>query len=68
VGRGIKAPENIPMAEKLAACWWRTRASRPFAMKAGCPWIAKIGASGQNRRPEAVLALGISGAIQHLWE
>jgi len=54
------------MAEKLARLLGgELAASRRFAMKAGCPWIAKSGARG-NRRPKLYLALGISGAIQHV--
>jgi len=67
IGRGIKAPENIPQAEALAkALGGEIAASRPFAMKAGSPWNAQIGSSGQTVAPKLYLALGISGAIQHV--
>ncbi len=48
VGRGIKAPENIPMAEKLAKLLGGEISARaPFATKAGCRWTGKSGAPGK---------------------
>ena len=49
IGRGIKAPENIPQAEDLAkAIGGEIAASRPFATKAGCPWTAKSAAPAKR--------------------
>jgi electron transfer flavoprotein alpha subunit len=67
VGRGIKAPENIPMAEKLAKLLGgEISASRPICDEGWLPMDRQIGSSGQTVAPKLYLALGISGAIQHV--
>ena len=67
VGRGIKAPENIPMAEKLAKLLGgEVSASRPICDEGWLPMDRQIGSSGQTVMPKLYLALGISGAIQHV--
>jgi electron transfer flavoprotein alpha subunit len=67
VGRGIKAPENIPMAEKLAKLLGgELCASRPICDEGWLPMDRQIGSSGQTVAPKLYLALGISGAIQHV--
>ena len=67
IGRGIKAPENIPMAEKLAkAIGGEICASRPICDEGWLPMDRQIGSSGQTVAPKLYLALGISGAIQHV--
>lgn len=67
VGRGIKAPENIPLAEKLAkAIGGEIAASRPICDEGWLPMERQIGSSGQTVSPKLYLALGISGAIQHV--
>src|ERR1700721_1257731 len=67
VGRGIKAPENIALAEKLAkAMHAEICASRPICDEGWLPMDRQIGSSGQNVAPKLFLALGISGAIQHV--
>jgi electron transfer flavoprotein alpha subunit len=67
IGRGIKAPENIPMAEKLAAALGgELAASRPICDEGWLPMERQIGSSGQTVAPKLYLALGISGAIQHV--
>ena len=67
VGRGIKAPENIPMAEKLAKLMGgEVSASRPICDEGWLPMDRQIGSSGQTVMPKLYLALGISGAIQHV--
>jgi electron transfer flavoprotein alpha subunit len=67
IGRGIKAPENIPMAEKLAkAIGGEICASRPICDEGWLPMDRQIGSSGQTVSPKLYLALGISGAIQHV--
>ncbi|MFZ0821998.1 MAG: electron transfer flavoprotein subunit alpha/FixB family protein [Candidatus Acidiferrales bacterium] len=67
IGRGIKAPENIPMAEKLAkALGGEIAASRPICDEGWLPMERQIGSSGQTVAPKLYLALGISGAIQHV--
>ncbi|SRR5579875_2188614 len=67
VGRGIKAPENIPMAEKLAKLLGgEICASRPICDEGWLPMDRQIGSSGQTVAPKLYLALGISGAIQHV--
>src|SRR5487761_414130 len=67
IGRGIKAPENIPLAEKLAkAIGGEIAASRPICDEGWLPMERQIGSSGQTVAPKLYLALGISGAIQHV--
>jgi electron transfer flavoprotein alpha subunit len=67
VGRGIKAPENIAMAEKLAKLMGgEICASRPICDEGWLPMDRQIGSSGQTVAPKLYLALGISGAIQHV--
>jgi electron transfer flavoprotein alpha subunit len=67
VGRGIKAPENIPLAEKLAhLLGGELSASRPICDEGWLPLDRQIGSSGQTVAPKLYLALGISGAIQHV--
>jgi len=67
IGRGIKAPENIPMAEKLARLLGgEICASRPICDEGWLPMERQIGSSGQTVAPKLYLALGISGAIQHV--
>src|SRR5271156_4081893 len=67
VGRGIKAPENIPMVEKLAKLLGgEICASRPICDEGWLPMDRQIGSSGQTVAPKLYFALGISGAIQHV--
>jgi electron transfer flavoprotein alpha subunit len=67
IGRGIKAPENIPQAEALAkAIGGEVAASRPICDEGWLPMERQIGSSGQTVAPKLYLALGISGAIQHV--
>jgi electron transfer flavoprotein alpha subunit len=67
VGRGIKAPENIPLAENLAKLLGgEISASRPICDEGWLPMDRQIGSSGQTVVPKLYLALGISGAIQHV--
>ena len=67
IGRGIKAPENIPQAQALAkAIGGEIAASRPICDEGWLPMERQIGSSGQTVAPKLYLALGISGAIQHV--
>ena len=67
VGRGIKSQENLPLAEKLAkALGAEVAASRPICDNGWLPMERQIGSSGQTVAPKLYVALGISGAIQHL--
>jgi electron transfer flavoprotein alpha subunit len=67
VGRGIKDPESIPMAEELAKLLGgEIAASRPICDSGWLPLERQIGSSGQTVAPKLYLALGISGAIQHV--
>jgi electron transfer flavoprotein alpha subunit len=67
VGRGIKSQENIGIAETLAkAMGAEVAASRPICDNGWLPMERQIGSSGQTVAPKLYLALGISGAIQHL--
>ena len=67
IGRGIKSKENIALAEKLAeALGGDIAASRPICDAEWLPIDRQIGSSGQTVAPKLYIALGISGAIQHL--
>jgi electron transfer flavoprotein alpha subunit len=67
VGRGIKTAENLPVAEKLAKAFGaELAASRPICDNGWLPMERQIGSSGQTVAPKLYVALGISGAIQHL--
>ena len=67
IGRGIKAPENIAQAEALAkAIGGELAASRPICDEGWLPMERQIGSSGQTVAPKLYVALGISGAIQHV--
>jgi len=67
IGRGIKAPENIPLAEKLAKLMGgEICASRPICDEGWLPMDRQIGSSGQTVAPKLYFAVGISGAIQHV--
>ena len=67
VGRGIKAPENVDLAQKLAdALGAELGASRPICDNGWLPMDRQIGSSGQTVAPKLYVALGISGAIQHM--
>ncbi len=67
VGRGIKGPEHLPLAEQLAAALGaELAASRPICDAGWLPMARQVGSSGQTVSPKLYLALGISGAIQHL--
>jgi electron transfer flavoprotein alpha subunit len=67
VGRGIKEQANIKIAEDLAkALGAEIAASRPICDAGWLPMERQVGSSGQTVAPKLYLALGISGAIQHL--
>lgn len=67
VGRGIKSPENISIAEALAeALGGEVAASRPVCDNGWLPLERQVGSSGQTVSPKLYLAVGISGAIQHV--
>lgn len=67
IGRGIKSKDNIALAEKLAEVLGADlAASRPICDAEWLPIDRQIGSSGQTVAPRLYIALGISGAIQHL--
>ena len=67
VGRGIKGEEHLAMVQELAAVLdAELAASRPICDAGWLPMDRQIGSSGQTVTPKLYLALGISGAIQHL--
>ena len=67
VGRGIKSQDNIAVAEQLAKAFGaELAASRPICDNGWLPMERQIGSSGQTVAPKLYVALGISGAIQHL--
>jgi len=67
VGRGIKEAENIALVKQLAdALGAELAASRPICDAGWLPMERQVGSSGQTVAPKMYLAVGISGAIQHL--
>jgi electron transfer flavoprotein alpha subunit len=67
VGRGIKEKENIPVVEELAKVLGaELAASRPICDAGWLPMERQVGSSGQTVAPKVYMAVGISGAIQHL--
>src|SRR5215813_10807445 len=67
VGRGIKAQENLELVQKLAdTLGAELAASRPICDNEWLPMDRQIGSSGQTVAPKLYLAVGISGAIQHV--
>jgi electron transfer flavoprotein alpha subunit len=67
VGRGIKKPENLELIKQLAAALdAEVAASRPVCDDGWLPLDRQIGSSGQTVAPKLYLAVGISGAIQHI--
>jgi electron transfer flavoprotein alpha subunit len=67
VGRGIKEESNIPIVQELAtALGAELAASRPICDAGWLPMERQVGSSGQTVAPKVYMAIGISGAIQHL--
>ena len=67
VGRGIKEQSNIPVVEDLAKAFGaELAASRPICDAGWLPMERQVGSSGQTVAPKMYVAVGISGAIQHL--
>ncbi|MGA8739812.1 MAG: electron transfer flavoprotein subunit alpha/FixB family protein [Terracidiphilus sp.] len=67
VGRGIKEADNLPLVQDLAsALGAEIAASRPICDNGWLPIERQVGSSGQTVTPKLYLAVGISGAIQHL--
>jgi electron transfer flavoprotein alpha subunit len=67
IGRGIKEQKNVALAEDLAkALGGELAASRPICDNGWLPLERQIGSSGQTVAPKLYIALGISGAIQHI--
>lgn len=67
VGRGIKGQEHLQLVQQLAQVMGaEIAASRPICDAGWLPMDRQIGSSGQTVAPKLYVALGISGAIQHL--
>ena len=67
IGRGIKDQSNIPMVEELAKSLGGVLAcSRPIVDKGWLPSDRQVGTSGKTVKPKLYIALGISGAFQHV--
>jgi electron transfer flavoprotein alpha subunit len=67
VGRGIREQDNLPMVQELAdALGAELAASRPICDAGWVPIERQVGSSGQTVSPKLYVAIGISGAIQHL--
>ena len=67
VGRGIKEADNIPMVKELAEVLGGTLScSRPVVDKKWLPKDRQVGTSGKTVKPKVYIAIGISGAFQHI--
>jgi electron transfer flavoprotein alpha subunit len=67
VGRGIREQKNLALAENLAAALGgEVAASRPICDNGWLPMERQIGSSGQTVAPKIYIAMGVSGAIQHI--
>jgi electron transfer flavoprotein alpha subunit len=67
IGRGIKEANNMPIVEELAKAVGGVLAcSRPIVDKGWLPSDRQVGASGKTVKPKLYIALGISGAFQHV--
>jgi electron transfer flavoprotein alpha subunit len=67
VGQGIGDSKNIPLVEELAKAFGATLAcSRPVVDKKWLPKERQVGTSGKTVKPKVYIAIGISGAFQHL--
>jgi electron transfer flavoprotein alpha subunit len=67
VGRGIKDAKNIPMVEEFAKAMGGVLAgSRPVIDKKWLPKDRQVGMSGKTVKPKLYVAVGISGAFQHI--
>jgi electron transfer flavoprotein alpha subunit len=67
VGRGIKDPENIPVVQELADSLGAVLScSRPVVDKKWLPKDRQVGTSGKTVKPKVYIAIGISGAFQHV--
>lgn len=67
IGRGIKDQSNMPMMEELAKSLGAVLAcSRPIVDKGWLPSDRQVGSSGKTVKPKLYLAIGISGAFQHI--
>ncbi len=67
VGQGIGGPENIPLAEEVAKNLGGVLAcSRPVVDRSWLPKERQVGISGKTVKPKVYLAIGISGAFQHV--
>lgn len=67
VGRGIKEAQNIPLVKELADSLGGTLScSRPVVDKKWLPKERQVGTSGKTVKPKVYIAIGISGAFQHV--
>jgi electron transfer flavoprotein alpha subunit len=67
-GRGLQDPSNFPLLEKLASAIGNAAvgASRAVVDSGWVPYSHQIGQTGKTVKPEVYIAIGISGATQHL--
>jgi electron transfer flavoprotein alpha subunit len=67
VGRGIQSQDNLPLVEDLAkALGGALAASRPIVDNGWLPKTRQVGKSGMTVKPKLYVAVGISGAPEHL--
>jgi electron transfer flavoprotein alpha subunit len=67
IGRGIEEEENLPLVEALADALDATlSSSRPIVDNGWLPQNRQVGQSGKVVTPDVYIAIGISGAVQHV--
>ncbi len=67
IGRGIEEEENLPLVEELADTLGATlSSSRPIVDNGWLPKNRQVGQSGKVVTPDVYIAIGISGAVQHV--
>ena len=67
IGRGIEEAENLPLVEELADTLGATlSSSRPIVDNEWLPKNRQVGQSGKVVTPDVYIAIGISGAVQHV--
>jgi len=67
IGRGIKEADNIPIVKEFAdAIGGTLSCSRPVVDKKWLPKDRQVGTSGKTVKPKVYIAIGISGAFQHI--